>query len=429
MAISDCLQYLKPFIPKKTWFFVKDFTYRMGKLRWKLRYRSFRKQQLIRAQQVQKKETINVLFEIHNFAKWKTVDLYHLMEEHPRFRPALMVTTKDGTKRDELCSRLQQMNCKILQANNIVEARQEFAPDILFIQEPYEDIWYGHKREEEPELMCYVPYSFQNSVLPDTFDNIRQNKCWFNFVECKAIADIAKALMFNKGENVYISGYPPIDDLLFPKTTQENCWKAGKENRKKIIYAPHWSINAGETPFDFSTFLKLADPMLEIAKRFADSCQFAFKPHPLLYDALLRHPQWGKKRTDDYYAAWESQENTQLALGGYIDLFLQSDAIIHDSCSFIFEYLCTGKPCMYLRKKETLEPLNSLTQEAISCYYQASDSSDVETFLNDIVLKGNDTMQPRRLQFRQDNLMPPNNISSSQFILNTLLGLPADNHS
>lgn len=91
--------------------------------------------------------------------------------------------------------------------------------------------------------------------------------------------------------------------------------------------------------------------MVTFAQKYKDKVQIVFKPHPMLYRTLCEHSEWGKERTDAYYSMWNNMSNTQLEEGDYTELFMQSDAMIHDCGSFILEYLAVDKPCMFLKKR------------------------------------------------------------------------------
>lgn len=99
---------------------------------------------------------------------------------------------------------------------------------------------------------------------------------------------------------------------------------------------------------NYSTFLSIAEELLEFIKNTQLPVQMAFKPHPLLKSQLYNYSSWGKEKTDEYYAAWEFLPNAQLETNEYVDLFMTSDAMIHDCGSFTIEYHHTLKPVMYL---------------------------------------------------------------------------------
>ena len=81
--------------------------------------------------------------------------------------------------------------------------------------------------------------------------------------------------------------------------------------------------------------------MLSFTEKYKDKIQIAFKPHPNL--KTVNKSSKSGKPNDDYYDKWNSLDNGQLEEGDYFDLFLQSDAMIHDSVSFLSEYLYTMK--------------------------------------------------------------------------------------
>ena len=58
------------------------------------------------------------------------------------------------------------------------------------------------------------------------------------------------------------------------------------------------------------------------------------------------------RQNNKILSEWESLSNAQLETGKYVDLFMTSDAMIHDCGSFTIEYHYTLKPVMYLVKGE-----------------------------------------------------------------------------
>ena len=131
-----------------------------------------------------------------------------------------------------------------------------------------------------------------------------------------------------------------------------------------------------------AVFLMLADFMLRMAKKYSGSIQIAFKPHPVLRNKLNEY--WGKERTDEYYKEWDSGENTFFENGEYVDLFLTSDAMIHDSGSFLIEYLYLDKPVMRTDNGQPLQ--NEFNDFALSCldhYYQGKTEDEVESEIDE----------------------------------------------
>ena len=156
---------------------------------------------------------------------------------------------------------------------------------------------------------------------------------------------------------------------------------------------------------------------LEMAKRYSDKVQFVFKPHPLLKNKLCE--LWGSEKTETYYDQWANMENSTIVEGEYVDLFLSSDAMIHDSGSFLIGYLYVNKPVM-----RTLNdiPLGSMyNQFALNCldqYYKARCEQDIEQFIQNVI-NGIDPLKAQRTKFVNEVLMPKG--SPSQNIIDDIL--------
>jgi hypothetical protein len=236
-----------------------------------------------------------------------------------------------------------------------------------------------------------------------------------------------------------VTGFPGTDIFLDNKYKPENAWKETGENLKKIIWAPHHTIDDDKSFLSFSAFLIYADYMLELAAKYKSAVQWAFKPHPILKPKLYEHPQWGKKRTDAYYNRWNEIANGQLEEGSYHDLFLTSDAMIHDSGSFLIEYLYLNKPvCRTDRDDSITDRLNKFGVMAYNMHYHARSEKEIEEFLVNVVIDGarsqepgarsqepgarsqepgarsqepgaRDTLKGQRSEFLQKYLLPPNN--------------------
>ena len=202
-------------------------------------------------------------------------------------------------------------------------------------------------------------------------------------------------------------------------------WKpqAAPRPPKRIIWAPHHSIGGGSLAY--SNFLAVADDFLALALRMAGTVQFAFKPHPLLRTTLYAHKEWGPERTDAYYRTWSEAPNLQFEDGDYVDLFLTSDALIHDCGSFTAEYLMTRRPVLYLAKQHHDATLNGFGIEAFALHYQGSTMADVERFLTDTVLGGADPLAPQREAFFRTHLTPPDGRTAAENMIHEILTFKA----
>ena len=157
--------------------------------------------------------------------------------------------------------------------------------------------------------------------------------------------------------------------------------------------------------------------MVEMAKKYRDQVQFAFKPHPVLRNKL--ETVWGKEKTNLYYEEWAQMPNTALVEGDYVDLFLSSDAMIHDSGSFIAEYLCLNKPVIRTLNGVDLKLLhNEFGLQCLENHYMAHNAEELDQFIQNVI-HDVDPMKEARTKFIQDVLIPER--CPSQSIIDDIL--------
>ena len=120
---------------------------------------------------------------------------------------------------------------------------------------------------------------------------------WQNYYENESAYTDLKKRFTEVSSNVVITGLPVTD--MFLNERHENRWKKTDEKCKRIIWAPHFSIS-DDGCLNYSTFLSVAEDMLEFVKTTQLPIQIAFKPHPLLKSELYTYPSWGKEKTDRY---------------------------------------------------------------------------------------------------------------------------------
>jgi CDP-glycerol glycerophosphotransferase (TagB/SpsB family) len=143
----------------------------------------------------------------------------------------------------------------------------------------------------------------------------------------------------------------------------------------------------------------------------------AFKPHPMLKNNLYNHPDWGISLTEEYYRKWENLSNGQLEEGEYIDLFLNSDAIILDSISFMTEYIVTQKPTLFtIRDRSIYSKFNEFGILNFNLLYKTNQLEvDIINYIENIINE-TDTMKNDRIDFINKYLTPPNNRTASENI-------------
>lgn len=372
---------------------------------------------------VRKKEKIRVVFLLTDLGAWKTELLYLKMKEHTRFEPFLVIVpTEEEDDTENLIryfERKKYQYCLYSYDDNIGRLLKA---DILMFQKPYfGNTSYGRFAyyKHLSYLFCYVNYAFHSINENWSVNEKFLNYAWQVYFENSLCVQGLEQVMDNKARNVLITGLPMQDEhLLENNNIGVNPWK-NKKKLKRIIWAPHHTILA-DSIIPYSTFLEYCDAMIGIAKKYKDKVQFAFKPHPLLYNMLVY--LWGKEKTDNYYLQWEIMENCQLESGKYTDLFKYSDAMIHDCVSFTIEYHYTKNPVLYLEKDlHHADKLNAFGKKAYELHYKAHCLEDIEQFIQNVIYDI-DPMKLEREEFYRTSLMPPHGKTACENILNAILG-------
>ena len=373
------------------------------------------------------KEKLNVAFIVYNVSMWKYESLYRVMENDNRFNPFLVFTPSPGKEMKTREKHLVEMKEVFTDQNyriysNVIwenlKFKSDFKADIIFLAQMYKPTFLT--RELKKYLFCYCPYGFPSTSSSKwAVDTLLHNIAWKEFQATQISIDNSAKVMYNKAKNRFFTGYLFGDELSRSNLSPEGIWKDTGSNLKRIIWAPHFSIDSNRF-FHISTFLEIYDLMIEIAEKYKDKIQIAFKPHPFLYPTLCEEKFWGKERTDLYYEKWQLLENGQYVDGAYADLFCSSDAIIHDCGSFTIEYLYTRKPAMYLIDNIDGREADSLGYEALNCYYHGICREEIEKFIKDVVIAGDDYMRDKRNDFYEKYLKPKNEMTVAETIINIL---------
>lgn len=377
----------------------------------------------IRGWIVRHKSKIKVVFVITETAMWKTESLYNLMKEHPRFIPILIPSpniSNPNAEEDVIkYFKKKGYDFVILEKNKKISCLN---PDITFYQQPYfgtvpSNYFIGSNLGS---LFCHVNYCFRNLLIPQTVNELYCNICWQIYVENNVCLKENALLMSNHGLNQYATGIPIMDELIDNVRPQNDPWKKQLCDKKRIIYAPHHSILNRDIA-GMGTFKLYGLGILNFAKKYQNEVQWVFKPHPFLETKLRKI--YGNAWVDDYYNSWNELPNTQVELGNYIDIFKTSDALIHDCGSFIIEYIYMHKPALYLNDPQNTKKarLNQMTLDCKDLHVQAYQLDDVEMFIKDVI-KGKDLMRDAREAYYKSNLLPPLGLSTSENIINSILG-------
>lgn len=426
MTKSELIHRIESYIPDAL---LKS--YRIGK-----RFLKWKNQTLVYDKCVKdlrkRNQRIKVVFILKDSAEWKYDSVYQLMDKDDAFDPVILICPLILYPNLEHATKLYKSTYAFFKERgyNVIKASEDVVgetidiadlkPDVVFYSSPWTQ--YIHSKYNEKSLKkylkCHVNYGFSNTAGEWGYASAFHGLMWRYFAECEDIKTIALLAQKREMQNIVVTGYPIYDAYQSAKN-DASVWKNDDPKFKRIIWAPHHSIEGHNGLLSFSTFIENAEKILDFAENNKDKFQFAFKPHPLLLQALYNHPQWGKAKTDAYYKKWAEGENTTLQTGTYMELFKSSDAMIHDCGSFIIEYLYTQKPVLYLGNNRE-EQSNIVGKKAYRCHYHGLSISDIEQFLNKVVLEGDDSMKSEREQFHDEVLLPPNGCSVAENIVNEI---------
>ena len=361
---------------------------------------------------------------------WKCDSLYQKMEVDERFEPIILVCPIVNKGREHMLEEMdrqyqsfKEKGYNVLRSynsleNKYIDVKESLSPDILVYTNPYkgliDDRYYIDHYEDV--LTIYIPYYINGTVNNDMAYNMPvHNYSWRYYVESESHLRLAEKYSSAKGRNVVVSGYPGIEEFIDGRVSKVEYkkWKSNSDKRKRIIWAPHQTIEAvGHV--HYSCFMLYYGYMIEIADKYADTIQIIFKPHPLLKGNLYKI--WGKEKTNKYYYQWEERENTAIEYGDYHNLFITSDALIHDCGSFTTEYLYLNKPVLRTMNGVPLETMfGSFGLKCIDCHYKAYNEQDIEQFIQNVI-NGVDPMKEQRTKFVKDELMPKGGMPSENII-------------
>ena len=379
--------------------------------------------------------TIKVAFYMLEVSKWKYEGLYRLMENDDRFDPYITVVPFAGgavleegylTHMKTVYDYFTSRGYKTFYPYNSDEKRMyrkneipEMRPDIIF----HMNCWHEYGEHTQfgymdnmDKLQAYVPYAWMiSNRYIEHFNRDFHNRMWKIFYETPIHADMAKKHAINKGVNAVASGYPLLDSFFNSNYKPKDVWKRQNKLKKRVIWAPHHHMLEKNK---CSNFLDICNMMVEIADKYADDVQFTFKPHPELAKKLdTCIPGWNKEKREKYYDLWDTMPNTQVCLGEYVDLFLTSDAIIHDCGSFTAEYICTYKPMLFLiANDEVVNGWNECGKEILKHIYISKKGESIESFLEKVVINGNDYKKDELHLFVDSYLKPKDENGASSFI-------------
>lgn len=374
--------------------------------------RVFQKQELLRQQyrtlvtklKSRDEKNYRIGFVVAQIQKWKCQSLFDLMKLEKQLHPVIVIVPffEKGESVADVEKRIRENEAYFISKNmNYVLAwdfekkqavsLESFDFDIVFYQQP----WSINKKHlisevSKRSLTYYVPYYVPN------YGNLKYDCMPFHFqlfryyVLNQSWKDLYLTVMDGHENELCPVGHPTLDYFLDHEKVID---------KQAVIYAPHHSLQAGS--IGYGTFKWSGQEILQFAKSHPE-INWVFKPHPKLKSTLISSKVMTEEEVESYWAAWMALGEVYEG-GDYMPLFNDSSCMITDCGSFLVEYFYTGNPVIHMTSSRTQEPISAL-KEITDCYYQVATKGDLVKRLDELLLKKQDILKPKRLEKLQTTL-------------------------
>lgn len=390
---------------------IADFFYLL-KIKQNVQYINKNKLQVLKnlKAKMNNQKPLNVFFYVYDETKWKCQSLYKLLSEDSRFNVKVLVTKNSVTNKnnpnyqsnDDVQKTFDffKDNYNTEYAYNIDTSKhiplKKFNPDIIFYQHPW-----NVKTVQGPvvcskyALTCYIPYYF-----PIETADIDCCLRFHDYIEYYYILDNYTKQKYEQRnarikDKLRVVGYPYLDYF--------NDIRGAENQADYIIYAPHWTV--GDHGLAYSTFEWSGQFILEYAKSHPEK-KWIFKPHPLLYKALIDFKIMTESEVKKYYSEWDNL-GIRYESGDYLKLFEKSAMMITDCSSFLGEYFVSGKPLIHLMSEKS--QFRTSDNPILKTYYRADNLDELKILLD--ILPKDDSMKNIRVKTLQEIGLKDNNAS------------------
>lgn len=342
---------------------------------------------------------------------WNFDYLYPLLKQDKRFDVCVLIMPEKAYGDETMKKYMQEVSQELTEKNipficgynlktgTFIKPREVINPDIVFFTDFahfhfYKNFAINRFRDK---ITFLNDYGYSVMLDQHTCNYELNNEVDVYFRPTYRHQEMAQLYMYKThGDNVSVVGSPKLDVRFDEAYKVTDVWKPQSKSKKRIIWAPHHSDGHPKNTYQYNAFYVLSDFMLQLAEEYKDKVQFAFRPHPILRPKL--NLRWGKEKTDAYFKKWEDLENGQISDGEFQDLFITSDAMIMDSCSFIAEYTAFDKPLLHTISPTSRVRLNEFGLDIYDCIYKADVDLEqsIRHFIDEVVLAGNDYLKEER---------------------------------
>jgi hypothetical protein len=282
-------------------------------------------------------------------------------------------------------------------------------PDVVFLPQPYTQTQSFLYHASHLKHFCKVAIYNYGSTVDDMqlylYYLPTYSDCHYIFMESQAVREMFAQFAPALAERLIVTGHPKLDVYQEPMPTDLRLWKVPAA-KKRIIWAPHFTVTDDRTPHTFSNFFEYYDFFLQFVRNHPE-IEVVLRPHPELFEHMVATGLKTREEADAYRTRFNALPNGQVYEGGDIfTMFRQSDALILDCISFLAEYLPTGRPICFLDGMRR-QRLNPIGERLLQTYYIAWNPEEIEDFIRTVVVGGDDYRRGEREQVAREYLHMP----------------------
>lgn len=193
-------------------------------------------------------------------------------------------------------------------------------------------------------------------------------------------------------QRISFLGYPAMGKFIHYKNDiSSGAWNFSK-NKYRVLWTPRWTSSdtlAG------SNFLKYKDFWLKLIKS-KKNMDFCCRPHPLAFGNFIQTGEMTGEEVDTYKKNWETPNSHLDEDPFYASTFWQSDVLVSDFSSILFEYFFTGKPIIFCATQTNREQPTKEFAMILDCCYIAESEADIMSYLAELH-DGKDPLKYKRL--------------------------------
>jgi len=342
---------------------------------------------------IKKQRECKVGFVIYSSSMWSLDGLYQMFDNNPHFRPCMLIAPLVETTKLTYEETVVFFSLKGYEIQTpLTDSFDINSIDLLIYTTPFPftDERVNTMSVRLDKLLCYVSYSYILSAKIEKLNLPTYLLSWKQLIE-------EKTRVYSN--NAVYCGYPKMDSY-YQKLNNKTSIK-GK--RITIIYAPHHSVSYSGVKS--ATFERNGWFLLFLAAKYKNMISWIVKPHPLLRTHSVTAGIFKNEDAyNDYLNRWRDLGVAEVVENGdYMDSFIESDAMITDSVSFLAEYQFTGNPLLLIESGQ--QTYNEFGQSICKVLYRCSgnDFLKIEGFLKNII-EGRDSMSEQRKLFFNSNL-------------------------